>query len=209
MIVSLISHCCEKIPLQTTVSMPPHAANPLDAELYTAVVCRPRSPGRTVHITHPWINSCCCISVHRKGAPAERDTQLVSLMAILMFRVTPMMSDELQQTLRPRQNRGEGGVMGLLAECMAVMRQTDTTGVTGGSWLWRLTSCRAPSSTLTPTTAYSVSGVKWRDIGRSLHGPFSLLLGEGEMRGWRLNEVNNMLENLFRGNRWREARLAR
>jgi len=43
MIVSLISHCCEKIPLQTTVSVPPHAANPLDAELYTAVVCRPRS----------------------------------------------------------------------------------------------------------------------------------------------------------------------
>jgi len=53
MIVSLISHCGEKIPLQTTVSVPPHAANPLDAELYTAVVCRPRSPGRTVHITHP------------------------------------------------------------------------------------------------------------------------------------------------------------
>jgi len=25
----------------------------------------------------------------------------------------------------------------------------------------------------------------------------SLSLGEGEMRGWRLNEVNNMLENLF------------
>ena len=75
--------------------------------------------------------------MHRKGAPAERDTQLVSLTAILMFRVTPMMSDELQQTLRPRENRGEGGVMGLLAECMAVMRQTDTTGVTGGSWLQR------------------------------------------------------------------------
>jgi len=37
----------------------------------------------------------------------------------------------------------------------------------------------------------------------------SLSLGEGEMRGWRLNEVNNMLENLFWGIKWREARLAR
>jgi len=37
----------------------------------------------------------------------------------------------------------------------------------------------------------------------------SLSLGEGEMRGWQLNEVNNVLENLFRGIRWRETRLAR
>jgi len=39
---------------------------------------------------------------------AERDTQLVSLTAILTFRVTPVMSDEPQQTLRPRESRGEG-----------------------------------------------------------------------------------------------------
>ena len=32
MIVSLISYCGEKIPLQATVSVPPHAANPLDTE---------------------------------------------------------------------------------------------------------------------------------------------------------------------------------
>ena len=49
MIVSLISYCGEKIPLQTTVSVQPHTVNPLDAELYTAAVFRPWSPGRTVH----------------------------------------------------------------------------------------------------------------------------------------------------------------
>jgi len=34
-------------------------------------------------------------------------------------------------------------------------------------------------------------------------------VGEGETRGWRLNEVNSMEENLSCGNWWREARLAR
>jgi len=70
-----------------------------------------------------------------------------------MFRVTPMMSDELQQTLRPREPRG-GAVMGILAEFVAVTCQTDTTGVIRDSWLLRLTCCRTPSPTL--TTAYSV-----------------------------------------------------
>ena len=42
-----------------------------------------------------------------------------------------------------------------------------------------------------------LSGVKWRDIRRSLHGPLSLSLGEGEMRGWQLNEVNNVQEHQF------------
>ena len=49
MIVSLISYCGEKVNYRQTVFVPPHTANPLDAELYTAAVCRPRSPGRTVH----------------------------------------------------------------------------------------------------------------------------------------------------------------
>ena len=49
MIVSLISYCGEKVNYRQTVSVPPHTANPLDAELYTVAVCRPRSPGRTVH----------------------------------------------------------------------------------------------------------------------------------------------------------------
>jgi len=69
---------------------------------------------------------------------AESDTHLVSLTAVLMFRVTPVMSDEPQQTLqaereREREPRG-GAVAGLLAECMAVMRQTEDTTVVG-TWL--------------------------------------------------------------------------
>jgi len=44
---------------------------------------------------------------------AESDTHLVSLTAVLMFRVTPVMSDEPQQTLqaereRERESLGEG-----------------------------------------------------------------------------------------------------
>ena len=90
---------------------------------------------------------------HARETHAEHDTQLVSPTAILMFRDTPMMSDELQQTLWPREPRG-GGVTGLLAEFVAVTCQTDTTGVIRDSWLLRLTCCHAPSPTL--TTAYSV-----------------------------------------------------
>jgi len=43
MIVSLISYCGAKIPLQATVFVPPHAANPLDTEytqrLYVVLGC--------------------------------------------------------------------------------------------------------------------------------------------------------------------------
>ena len=39
-------------------------------------------------------------------------------------------------------------------------------------------------------TAESVSRVKWRDIGCSLHPCISH--GKGEMRGWRLNQVNKL-----------------
>jgi len=84
------------------------------------------------------------------------------------------MSDEPQQMLQAREREPRAG--GLTARCIAVTRQTDTT-VTGSwlkagdcSWLRRLTCCHTPSLTL--TTAYS--GVKWQDIGRSLHGPSSL-----------------------------------
>ena len=49
---------------------------------------------------------------------AESDTHLVSLTAVLMFRVTPVMSDEPQQTLQAERERerasgrGSGGVTG-------------------------------------------------------------------------------------------------
>ena len=99
------------------------------------------------------VNQQLLLHQHARETRAERDTQLVSPTAILMVRVTPMMSDELQQTLRPREPRG-GGVTGLLAEFVAVTCQTDTTGVIRDSWLLRLTCCHAPSPTL--TTAYSV-----------------------------------------------------
>jgi len=46
--------------------------------------------------------------MHGKRTLAERDTQLVSLTAILIFRVTPVMIDDLQQTLRLRESHGEG-----------------------------------------------------------------------------------------------------
>jgi len=40
--------------------------------------------------------------------------------------------------------------------------------------------------------------------------PFNVsTLGEGEMRGWQLIEVNGMQENPFHGNCWQEASLAR
>jgi len=61
--------------------------------------------------------------MHGKRALGERDTQLVSLTAILMFRLTPLMIDEPQQTLRPREPRRRG-VRGSLAEFVAVTHQT-------------------------------------------------------------------------------------
>jgi len=69
MIVSLISYCGEKMPLQTTVSVLPHAANPLDAELYTAAVCRPRSPGRTVQSNAP-VNQQLLLHQHARETRA-------------------------------------------------------------------------------------------------------------------------------------------
>ena len=79
-----------------------------------------------------------------------------------------MMSDELQQTLRPRQNRGEGGVMGLLAECMAMMRQTDTTGVTGDSWLRRgRQQMAAETDKLSCTDTNTDHGLPWLAAWRS------------------------------------------
>jgi len=152
-------------------------------------------------VTHQWINSYCCISMHGKRTLAERDTQLVSLTAILMFTVTPLMIDEPQQTLRPREPRRRG-VRGLLAEFVAVTRQTRHHRC---NWrLLRLPCCRAPSPTLT-----TQSGEMARYRAQFTWAVISLSLGEGEIRGWQLNEVNNVLENLFWGNWWREARLAR
>jgi len=66
-----------------------------------------------------------------KLALAERDTQLVSLTAILMFRVTPVMSDEPQQMLQAAAGRGSDGVTGQVRGRDA----SDTTGVLGDSWL--------------------------------------------------------------------------
>ena len=67
---------------------------------------------------------------------------------------------------------------GLLAEFVAVTRQTDTTGVIGDSWLQRGRLQLAAETdmlqrTFTDTDHGLLSQVKWRDIGRSLHGPLS------------------------------------
>jgi len=69
-------------------------------------------------------------------------------------------------------------VTGLLAEFVAVTRQTDTTGVIGDSWLQRGRLQLAAETdmlqrTFTDTDHGLLSQVKWRDIGRSLHGPLS------------------------------------
>jgi len=69
-------------------------------------------------------------------------------------------------------------VTGLLAEFVAVTRQTDTTGVTGDSWLQRGRLQMAAetdklSHTHIDTDHGLLSQVKWRDIGCSLHGPLS------------------------------------
>jgi len=52
-----------------TVSVLPHAANPLDAELYTAAVCRPRSPGRTVQSNAP-VNQQLLLHQHARETRA-------------------------------------------------------------------------------------------------------------------------------------------
>ena len=64
---------------------------------------------------------------------------------------------------------------GLLAECLAVVRQTNTTVI--GSQLQRKRLQLAAETDMLPHTDTDhglLSEVKWRDIGHSLHGPLSL-----------------------------------
>ena len=129
------------------------------------------------------VNQQLLLHQHARETRAEHDTQLVSPTAILMFRVTPMMSDELQQTLRPREPRG-GGVTGLLAEFVAVTCQTDTTGVIRDSWLQRGWLQLAAETDMLPRTFTDtdhglLSQVKWRDIGRSFTGHYLFIAWRG------------------------------
>ena len=112
--------------------------------------------------------------MRRKRTLAERDTQLVSLTAILTFRVTPVMSDEPQQTLQAAAGRGSDGVTGQVRGRDA----SDTTGVIGDRWLQRGRLQMAAetdklSHTHIDTDHGLLSQVKWRDIGCSLHGKLS------------------------------------
>ena len=100
----------------------------------------------------------------------------------------------------------------MTAECMAVTSQRDTTVI--GSWLQCGRLQLAAETDMLPHTFMDTDhGLlsEWGEMARYraqfTWAAISLSLGEGEMRGWRLNEVNNMLENLFQGIRWREARL--
>ena len=89
--------------------MPPHAANPLDTELYTAAVCRARSPDCAVH-SNASVNEQLLLHQHA-GETCDGwawYTDVMSLMATLTFRVTPVTSDEPQQTLQLERAAGRG-----------------------------------------------------------------------------------------------------
>ena len=77
---------------------------------------------------------------------------------------------------------------------------SDTTVI--GSWLQSgrlqlVAETDMLPRTFTDTDHGLLSGVKWRDIRRSLHGPLSLYPLARAMRGWQLNEVNNVQEHQF------------
>ena len=81
----------------------------------------------------------------------------------------------------PRETRG-GGVTGLLAECLAVVRQTNTTVI--GSQLQRKRLQLAAETDMLPHTDTDhglLSEVKWRDIGlgHSLHGRYLFIAWRG------------------------------
>jgi len=87
---------------------------------------------------------------------------------------------------------------------MAMTRQTDTTGVIGDSWLQRGRLQLAAETDMLPHTFTNTDhGLvnEWGEMARYraqfTWAIISSSLGEGEMLGWRLNEVNNVLENLF------------
>ena len=192
--------------------MPSHAANPLEAELYTAAVCRPRLPDWAVQSNASVNHGCCCISMQGKLARAGCAwyTDVISLTAILTFRVAPVTSDEPQQMLQPERAAGRG-----------------SDGVTGRV-LGRGASDKHHSNWQPAAAQATAAGCGDWHAAKHRHGPrltqwgemaryraqftwaiISLSHGEGEMQGWRLNEANNMLESLFWGIWWREASLAR
>jgi len=114
-------------------------------------------------VTHQWINS-----VQRKLARWAWYTDVMSLTAILAFSHT---SDEPQEMLQARERERAAG-RGSDGQVHSRDASHNSNWQLAGdcSWLRRLTCCHTPSSTLTTT----YSGVKWQDIGRSLHGPSSL-----------------------------------
>ena len=100
-----------------TVSVPPHAANPFGAELYTAVVCRPRSPDRADHSNAFSESTAAAASACRGNSRmlAELIHRCDVTDAILMFRVAPVMSHS--RCSCPRERAAGRGVT---AECMAM-----------------------------------------------------------------------------------------
>jgi len=86
------------------------------------------------------------------------------------LRVAPVISDEPQQMLQAAPGRGSDGVTGRVLGRDASDKHHSN---------WQLAAaCLAAETDMLPHTDIDtdLSGVKWRDIGRSLHGPSPLSL---------------------------------
>jgi len=212
MIVSLISYCGEKVHYRRLFlcchTQQIHSTLNYTQWLYVVL-------GHLVAlftVTHQWINGCCCISVRGK-LPARAGwawyTDVMSLTAILSFRVSPVMSDEPQQTLQVERERAAGrGSDGRVhgrdtsERHHSNWRQLAAAwAAAAGYWDWH-----AAVHLHRHWPQLTQSGEMARYRVQFMWAVISLSLGEGEMRGCRLNEVNNVLENLFWGNWWRDWR---
>ena len=189
--------------------MPPRTANPLYAELFTAAVGRPRLPGSTVY-SNASVNQRLLLHQHAGETTATCWLSVIHRCDVIdgNLSVQSHTSDKwwAAADALARESQGGGNDGQVHGRDTSDRHRSNwqlaavwTTAAGCGNWHAAVHLYRHwhwPPLTQSGEMVRYQAQFTWAVISLSL----------GEMRGWWLNEVNNMLENLFWVISWRGAR---